>query len=351
MAALVALLAPLAWTLDTSKLKPAGYVNDFAHVLSPGNAQVLEAYSARLEQATGVQLAIVLVDSLEGDPVEDVANRLYREWGIGKKGKDEGALILLAIKDHKNRIEIGYGLEPIINDGAAGGILRGIRPILQQGNYAGALLAAAQQMGNQIAQAKGVALDGEVFQPRSARPRAPSIPFPLGFWAELFCCYGSPAGAGAAAPGCWRECCLVTRWDAAEAGAEVDLVATTVEAEGEAEDSAASAAGIRAAAELPAAGKKMTDTLEQLVTKLERAYSDRLVSVVLYGSGASDEHNHKFSDLNVLCVLKEVTPRELGEGEPILRWWREHVHPSPLLMSGRKKPTTRPTASPSSSTT
>jgi predicted nucleotidyltransferase len=77
----------------------------------------------------------------------------------------------------------------------------------------------------------------------------------------------------------------------------------------------------------------MTDTLKDLVTRLERAYSDRLVSVVLYGSGASEGEHHKFSDLNVLCVLKQVTPRELGEGEPILRWWREHGHPSPLLMS------------------
>ena len=75
------------------------------------------------------------------------------------------------------------------------------------------------------------------------------------------------------------------------------------------------------------------DTLKDLVTKLERAYNDRLVSVVLYGSGASEGEHHKFSDLNVLCVLKQVTPRELGEGEPILRWWREHGHPSPLLMS------------------
>src|SRR6266853_2498025 len=78
----------------------------------------------------------------------------------------------------------------------------------------------------------------------------------------------------------------------------------------------------------------MTETLTELVTKLERAYSDRLVSVVLYGSGASEgDHHHKFSDLNVLCVLKQVTPGELGEGEPILRWWREHGHPSALLMS------------------
>src|SRR5258708_30976182 len=77
----------------------------------------------------------------------------------------------------------------------------------------------------------------------------------------------------------------------------------------------------------------MTDTLKDLVTRLERAYSDRLVSVVLYGSGASGNHDANFSDLNVLCVLKQITPRELGEGEPIMRWWREHKHPSPLLMT------------------
>ena len=73
------------------------------------------------------------------------------------------------------------------------------------------------------------------------------------------------------------------------------------------------------------------DQLNELVGKLERAFHDRLVSVLLYGSGAN--HRDQYSDLNVLCVLKEITPRELGEGEPILRWWREHGHPSPLLMS------------------
>ena len=74
------------------------------------------------------------------------------------------------------------------------------------------------------------------------------------------------------------------------------------------------------------------DELKELVGKLERAYNDRLLSVILYGSGASNENNH-VSDLNVLCVLKQITPRELSEGEPILRWWREHGYPSPLLMS------------------
>ena len=75
------------------------------------------------------------------------------------------------------------------------------------------------------------------------------------------------------------------------------------------------------------------DELKELVTKLERAYYDRLVSVILYGSAASGEHHQKFSDLNVLCVLKEITPRELSEGEPVMRWWRGHGHPSPLLLS------------------
>jgi predicted nucleotidyltransferase len=74
------------------------------------------------------------------------------------------------------------------------------------------------------------------------------------------------------------------------------------------------------------------DELKELTAKLEHSFQDRLVSVILYGSAASAEPG-KYSDLNVLCVLKQITPRELGESEPIFRWWREHKHPSPLLMS------------------
>jgi uncharacterized protein len=163
---LVPLLALLAFTamhgyaLETSKLKPHGYVNDFASVLDPRGAQALEAYCTQLDAATGAQLAVVLVPTLDGEPIEDAANRLFHEWGIGKKGKDEGILILLAVKDRKQRAEIGYGLEGDIPDGFAGGVLRGIRPILAQGNYSGALLAAAQQFGSRIAQAKGVQISG-----------------------------------------------------------------------------------------------------------------------------------------------------------------------------------------------
>jgi uncharacterized protein len=177
---LTAIVALPAWAIDTSKLKPTGYVNDFSNTLDAASKQSLEDYCANLERVTGVQMAIVLVPTIDDEPVEDVANRLFREWGIGKKGKDEGILLLFAMKEHKSRAEIGYGVEPIITDGAAGGILRQIRPILQQGNYGGALMAAAQQIGNTIAQSKGVELGGpEPVRNRNRGAPVPSIPFPL----------------------------------------------------------------------------------------------------------------------------------------------------------------------------
>jgi predicted nucleotidyltransferase len=77
----------------------------------------------------------------------------------------------------------------------------------------------------------------------------------------------------------------------------------------------------------------MENTLNQLLDKLTKALGDRLVSVVLYGSAAAGDHHEGFSDLNVLCVLDQVTTRELAQSEPVFRWWREKGNPSPLLLS------------------
>lgn len=175
-------LAVSAFALDTSKLKPTGYLNDFSHVVGAGPKAQIEAYCAAVERATNAQFAIAVVDSLEDDPIEDVANRLYREWGVGKKGNNEGLLLLIAVKDRKQRAEVGYGLEGPIPDGFAGGVLRGIRPILRQGNFGGAILAALQQFGEKIAQDKNVTIEGA--RPRPVRERSsarggPSIPFPV----------------------------------------------------------------------------------------------------------------------------------------------------------------------------
>jgi uncharacterized protein len=168
---------------DTSALKPQGYVSDFAHMLDPQSRARIEDYCGQVERTTGAQMALVTIDTLNGAPIEDFTGELFRKWGIGKKGQDTGILYLLAIKDHKQRIEVGYGLEPILPDGFVGGVQRQVQPLLRQNQYGGAMLTAAEVMGSTIAKAKGVELDTHLvqLQPgvqyRSSRGRG--LPWPL----------------------------------------------------------------------------------------------------------------------------------------------------------------------------
>jgi len=80
----------------------------------------------------------------------------------------------------------------------------------------------------------------------------------------------------------------------------------------------------------------MEDKLQELVDRLKHAHSDRLLSVILYGSAASGEHKEHFSDLNVLCVLDRITPVELAAVGPIFEWWRAQGNPAPLLLSEKE---------------
>lgn len=77
----------------------------------------------------------------------------------------------------------------------------------------------------------------------------------------------------------------------------------------------------------------MERVLDQLTQKLQAAFEDRLVSVLLYGSAAAGDHHARYSDLNILCVLDRVGIPELKSAEPVFRWWREQGNPAPLLMS------------------
>lgn len=176
LAALLVLLPALCLAVDFGGLKPTGYVNDFARVLDPGAKQELETYCARVESATGVQIALVTITSLEGEPVEDVANVLYRKWGVGNKKNNEGVLLLLSIADRRSRLEVGYGLEPLIPDGYAGSVLREMRPSLRTGNYTQALADAAHTLGETIARAKGVSI-GQAAPRRHSRPGADGFPW------------------------------------------------------------------------------------------------------------------------------------------------------------------------------
>ena len=118
---LLALASPLAVAADFPQ--PVGFVNDFAYLLSDGTVSTIEKQLRLLEQETTAELAVVTIDSLEGASIEQYAADLFAAWDIGKKDKNNGVLFIIAYAEHKTRIEVGYGLEPVITDGRAGRIL------------------------------------------------------------------------------------------------------------------------------------------------------------------------------------------------------------------------------------
>jgi len=166
----------LALGYDFAGLKPQGYVSDFARAVDPASRQQLERYAKQLRDATGVQLAVVTLPGLAGEPLEEVANDLFRKWGIGHKGKDNGLLLLLVPRERRFRMEVGYGLEEIVPDGYAGSVLRTMRPALRENRYGEALLQGVHEVGARIAAAKGVKLaEGPAPQRRERMPEA-SLP-------------------------------------------------------------------------------------------------------------------------------------------------------------------------------
>ena len=104
--------------------KPHGLVTDLAGVLDADGKAGIEALLRETQQNTSAEIALATVPSLDGRTVEDYANALFNEWGVGKRGKDNGVLVLVAPTERKIRIEVGYGLEPVLPDGLAGEIIR-----------------------------------------------------------------------------------------------------------------------------------------------------------------------------------------------------------------------------------
>jgi uncharacterized protein len=150
--------------------KPTGYVSDLAHVVDPSDKDQLEAFCARVEQELGVEFALVTVDTVGDQPIRDFALDVFRKWGVGDRKTNQGVLLLLAVKDRKNDIETGRGIEPYLTDGFSGSTLRSMRPQLQSAQYGAALLTAAQTMADQIAQGKGISFASSAPPPQE-RPR------------------------------------------------------------------------------------------------------------------------------------------------------------------------------------
>jgi uncharacterized protein len=114
--------------------QPEGYVNDFANILSENAKSSLEARLSLLEKETSAEVAFVSVETLGNTTLEEYAAGLFQDWGIGKKGKDNGVLFLVSLLEGDLRIEVGYGLESIITDGRAGRILdQDVVPFLDKG--------------------------------------------------------------------------------------------------------------------------------------------------------------------------------------------------------------------------
>lgn len=166
---LLALFAAPAQAEKPEQLKPSGYVNDFAGVMSTPARERLTALCAEVDQKARAQIAVVTIRSLEGAPIEDFAVNLATRWGIGPKAGDRGVLLLLAVGDRRYRVDVGYGLEPILPDGKVGGFTREIVPLLRQNDYSGALLQLTSRIAEVIAQDRGVTLGHAA--PRRAVPR------------------------------------------------------------------------------------------------------------------------------------------------------------------------------------
>lgn len=162
LAALVAFACvfPLA-ALDAPEM--AGPVNDLAGVMSGQERDELRTYLTAVNDQTGVQVAVLTVDSLEGDDLEAFSMRVAEKWKLGQADKDNGALLVVAIKERSLRIEVGYGLEGELTDMKSGLIIRNvIVPYFKDGRYGAGIVAGAKNIvgiatGNASIVAKEVA--------------------------------------------------------------------------------------------------------------------------------------------------------------------------------------------------
>ena len=156
-----------------------GHVNDFANLIDSQTRTQLEGMLSNFEKASGIQIAVVTIQSLEGRPLEEYATALYRAWGIGARegpNKDRGALLLVALQDRKTRLEVGYGLEGDLPDGLAGELIRRMRPYLQQQDYSQGMAVGTRTLVDTLAEKLNISIEGLedrrfAYQPEKAERR------------------------------------------------------------------------------------------------------------------------------------------------------------------------------------
>ena len=168
LAVIVLVLAPVGF-LSAEKVStlpaPTGYVNDFAGVLAPSVKQSVEDLCFQVDRQAHAQIAVVTVKTIDDDvSVEEFATALEDKWKVGAKGTDRGVLILVSVSPRKYRIEVGYGLEGILNDAKVGDIGRAMVPALSQGDYNTAIPLGVRQIAQVIATDAGITLTQPIHQ-------------------------------------------------------------------------------------------------------------------------------------------------------------------------------------------
>lgn len=127
--------------------KLTGRVVDRANIFTEAQTQFLEEEIRQLEaRSGGGQMAVLMVRTLKGEPIESFSLRVAETWKIGRKGKDDGALLVVAVSDRQMRLEIGYGWEGLVNDARAGDIVRAMGPYFRAKDYAGGILMAIRSV-------------------------------------------------------------------------------------------------------------------------------------------------------------------------------------------------------------
>lgn len=140
--------------------RPAGRVNDYANVIGPDYRAKLDAIIAEVDEKTSAEIAVVAAESIAPYDEKSYARLIFDSWKIGKKGKDNGVLVLVAVKERRWRIETGYGLEGILPDGRCGEIGRAYMvPLLKEGKYGEAFYNGVAAVAAVIASDSHVSLD------------------------------------------------------------------------------------------------------------------------------------------------------------------------------------------------
>ncbi|MDA8172156.1 MAG: TPM domain-containing protein [Nitrospiraceae bacterium] len=140
---------------------PQDYVVDLAGIIDPGVRQRLDGYLQELERKTSAQVVVLTVPDLNGRPIEDFSLSVAEKWKLGQKGKDNGALLLVALKERRYRFEIGYGLEGSLPDSFVGTLGREyLVPNFKRGDYSTGIALAVTAVAQKIAQDSGVRISG-----------------------------------------------------------------------------------------------------------------------------------------------------------------------------------------------